>query len=719
MTSTTFIPNVTVIEADWLNDVNTVTYKTSANVKLFGALGDGVTDDTAAIQAAVNASPSVTFPAGTYIVSSQIDLPHNYTSLSGTGSTIIKANFPNTSTDAIFRMAGAGPTGSVVTSTSALTFGGTSLPVTDASSFQVNDVLQITSTEYFNGIAGVSGYGVKTKGEMSRVKSVSGNTITVLESFKDDYALSGQTISVTKLDTKIGLVIEGLAFYGTGGGASHTGANPTGARAVACSSVFDIRITNCSVNNFPRFGFTFSRCKDVIVSNCVFYGYDLNDPTNVPPASVQWFTGTTFNSCESVTFTTNIGRNCRRHFDADSTIATPISRNLAVLSNTAINTTTMVGTHACDRITIIGNVGISSGGIVMRGKNSVITGNSIGVSDSSTFAISCGYNGSLPYTEPTSVGRVVISGNNINGSFSAPAIRVNADIDSAVIADNNIGSFDEVGILIGGKNTNNIKITGNVLNLPTASGGAQVGIFIPNLTAIPRESLNNIIIANNMITLNGAGSGIVVAGALQTAPADNIIISDNAITGNGLRHIGLTTTGLGGANGWFGQNVKIADNVCVGVASVASVAITGQSAGFPNIQGTMQPNIFANEYTANNGATLNSGYTYLQGMRVVNSTPVASGYLGKVCVQSGTQGTLSGVTGAISAGSALLTVNAVANIDIGDFLAVAGAGLTSDARVIAISGLDVTLSENAASSVTGAAVTRTAPVFKDYGAIVA
>ncbi len=40
-----------------------------ANVKAFGAKGDGVTDDTAAIQAALDASYNVYIPAGTYIVS--------------------------------------------------------------------------------------------------------------------------------------------------------------------------------------------------------------------------------------------------------------------------------------------------------------------------------------------------------------------------------------------------------------------------------------------------------------------------------------------------------------------------------------------------------------------------------------------------------------------------------------------------------------------------
>lgn len=47
------------------------------NVRDYGAVGDGVTDDTAAIQAAVNATPTGTtvyFPAGTYAVSNAITI---------------------------------------------------------------------------------------------------------------------------------------------------------------------------------------------------------------------------------------------------------------------------------------------------------------------------------------------------------------------------------------------------------------------------------------------------------------------------------------------------------------------------------------------------------------------------------------------------------------------------------------------------------------------
>jgi hypothetical protein len=106
MTSTVF-QSGTVIQSPWLNDVNTKTYadpavtalatssgsslvgytqggtgavattaqtkfRQSVSVKDFGAVGNGTTDDTVAIQLAVNSgAKQVVFPSGTYLVSSQ------------------------------------------------------------------------------------------------------------------------------------------------------------------------------------------------------------------------------------------------------------------------------------------------------------------------------------------------------------------------------------------------------------------------------------------------------------------------------------------------------------------------------------------------------------------------------------------------------------------------------------------------------------------------
>lgn len=46
-----------------------------ANVLDFGAVGDGVTDDSSAIQAAINSASCIYFPAGTYAIGTPINLP--------------------------------------------------------------------------------------------------------------------------------------------------------------------------------------------------------------------------------------------------------------------------------------------------------------------------------------------------------------------------------------------------------------------------------------------------------------------------------------------------------------------------------------------------------------------------------------------------------------------------------------------------------------------
>lgn len=72
---TTFVARNTRITADWLNRVDQTIVGLQYNVKGYGATGDGTTDDTAAIQAAVDACGQagggvVFFPPGNYKVDS-------------------------------------------------------------------------------------------------------------------------------------------------------------------------------------------------------------------------------------------------------------------------------------------------------------------------------------------------------------------------------------------------------------------------------------------------------------------------------------------------------------------------------------------------------------------------------------------------------------------------------------------------------------------------
>lgn len=91
--STNFIAGTTVTK-EWLNDVDAFVFEYTINAKLYGLVGDGITDDTAALQALITAAPSgsnIVFPPGTYIVSSSISITSKTgLKLSGTKNSIIK-----------------------------------------------------------------------------------------------------------------------------------------------------------------------------------------------------------------------------------------------------------------------------------------------------------------------------------------------------------------------------------------------------------------------------------------------------------------------------------------------------------------------------------------------------------------------------------------------------------------------------------------------------
>ena len=134
MATTTFYPGQTPIIADWLNDVDASTYqgqlddgstnasidqylpagtgavtttvqaklRESVSVKDFGATGDGVTDDTVAIQAAIDAYTSgqisIYFPSGTYKVTNTITIAQDRTNLFGDGQQATVIQFSPTTT---------------------------------------------------------------------------------------------------------------------------------------------------------------------------------------------------------------------------------------------------------------------------------------------------------------------------------------------------------------------------------------------------------------------------------------------------------------------------------------------------------------------------------------------------------------------------------------------------------------------------------------------
>lgn len=94
MTSKTFKTG-TVIDSDWLNDVNTITYFGAINVKLYGAKGDGVTDDSVAFNTAATTGKALFVPDGKYVIKSPVYL-NNKASIHGTGRSTAELQFSGT-----------------------------------------------------------------------------------------------------------------------------------------------------------------------------------------------------------------------------------------------------------------------------------------------------------------------------------------------------------------------------------------------------------------------------------------------------------------------------------------------------------------------------------------------------------------------------------------------------------------------------------------------
>lgn len=100
MATTNFIDGRTPVVATWLNDVDDIVYRkitetVSVQDRQFGAIGDGVTDDTAAIQAAIDylysaGGGQLDIPKGTYGITDTIFIKNNIR-LVGKGRPEIKA----------------------------------------------------------------------------------------------------------------------------------------------------------------------------------------------------------------------------------------------------------------------------------------------------------------------------------------------------------------------------------------------------------------------------------------------------------------------------------------------------------------------------------------------------------------------------------------------------------------------------------------------------
>jgi hypothetical protein len=224
-----------------------------ANVKDFGAVGDGVTNDQAAFAAAIAAVAStgqaIYVPAGTYVIGS---------ALTSTGH----FNMYGDGDKSILDFSGATIAGSCITVSGALTqiqnissasIYGLTVTFASAPSLAIDDVFCIYDTDLWNTIR--ANY---YKGEWCQVKGVAGSAATVTNPLYDSYTPA--TTTVYKLESKA-VSFRNLRLVG--------GANTFGLLKLQfCEQA---KLENVSVYNENYQGVEFDRCYNSEVTNCYMF----------------------------------------------------------------------------------------------------------------------------------------------------------------------------------------------------------------------------------------------------------------------------------------------------------------------------------------------------------------------------------------------------------------------------------------------------------------
>lgn len=164
------------------------------NVKSFGAVGDGITDDYTAVINAMNSFGGsrgvVFFPSGTYLIKNQIMVNKDSVIFRGmsSDSTLLRFDF-NGATKNGFNIWGGFPDTVHVAITGGLTKGSNVLTVTTPSHFAVGEDIEIKQD---NGTWDTSPafWANESVGHLATITAISGTQITINEPLRIDFDLS-------------------------------------------------------------------------------------------------------------------------------------------------------------------------------------------------------------------------------------------------------------------------------------------------------------------------------------------------------------------------------------------------------------------------------------------------------------------------------------------------------------------------------------------------
>lgn len=457
----------------------------------FNAAGDGVTDDTAAIQSAITAAEAqngggtVDLGGLLYRVDSQLTIPGSDVSIvNGTLDFSASTDDPlivGTATkQASVALLNPADTGDI--SITLVAAGGTGMAA--------GDLLQLTS--------GGNIFTATEDGELVRIASVAGDVITLSTQLVGTYA-SGTVTRIDEADILQNITFRDLNVRLNSGAASSTGIRIDGGR--------NITFDNVTVyDGATGFGIETRYCEQVAISDCHM--------RDLPGSGIK-----VSHSCRDVSITACGTQNCGNGIDLASgaggivhsaaiTNCKAAGGTIGILVNTATTSISIIGCTAEDN---------SSAGIRVDGTGATLIGNNVNRSGSDgiqiqhrrtvTFTTGAGYTPASTNDE----GGYVVSGNVIR---FATLNGIEYTQDSTSVA------------------ARGVSITDNAIN-----GCGGIGVLVDCLA-----EQGDISVANNRIR-NTTGRGIWVDANAVTV--SRVVVATNFVSASGAQSIEVSATAAG------------------------------------------------------------------------------------------------------------------------------------------------------------------------------
>lgn len=529
--STAPADNVTIFESNEGGTGRWIRNDLYIDVMEGGAIGDGVTDDSAVIQVVFDSlsdGGTAFFPSGfTFRVDTPLTVVGKAINIIAYGATIDFSNNNDLFGEAI-SMTGS-ISGASTTATVNIVQGSPTITVASEAGFMVDNWLQIVSDSEL--LATTATY---LRAELGKIKSTAANTITIYGGTKISYDTGTPTVTIDELAMINKPTIYGLTIIGSGSlSQKHIG--------IRISFAVEPIIRDVSVIDCSSTGMDFNRCDHGLMQGC--YVENCNDTTTSTGYGYSHSPLTQFStvdSCRAI--------RCRHAFTTGG--LTPVWNWIVsncTFADAIVGAFPMFFTHQNGVNGIVSNCTFDngSGGLSCGGPKNTLIGNVI-TNISTSACIALAFDGSRDS---------VVSGNNCEGVSGITATGADDNTHSLLVIGNTCtGVAIDSGTIGAGMTINdpNSVVQGNVIR------NHSHGIRVNGDGAVVRG--NTVIDTTNS---TGAtpfgirvldGTGVIVEGNSVFAPISmtmtNCILIDAAATNTKLINNDLADS----------QGPEIADN---------------------------------------------------------------------------------------------------------------------------------------------------------------